>query len=319
MRICNAALCLAALSGVCIPATAQGADDCPPLIRIATVDTTTGPGGEMLVPVKIGDAERLMLFDTGGGVSSITAATARELNIPTTGSPLKTATVSGAVSARMAVIPSVTIGTLEQKRAEYMVLPSPMPAGISGLLAPPRRVDIDLDFAQHKLSYFSNKHCEGKVIYWPASALAVVPMRFDRSSGHILISANLDGKSIDATIDTGATGNVLKLSVATDRFGVNLSAPDVAEARLDNAPSEKVYRKRFATLSFEGVTVTNPEMLLIPDRQAGAFGDPRRTGSLIPPTDTGLPDLIIGMPILSRLHIYVAYAEQKIYITPGSQ
>lgn len=315
-------LCFAALSGVCIPAIAQAADDCPPLTRITSVDTTTGPGGYMLVPIKLGDAERLMLFDTGGAVSSITAATAKELKIPTVASGTRIATVSGAVSARAAIVPSVTIGTLEQKRVDYMVLPVAMPPGIAGLLAPAPGVDIDLDFAGHKLSFFSPKHCEGKVVYWQAPAVAVVPMRvagltarLATSTEHIIIPVNLDGKFVDAMIDTGSTVNVLKLSVAQERFGVDLSAPNVVESHLGNAPSEKIYRKRFGTLSFEGVTVTNPDMDLIPDKQSGAFGDQRRIGSLTRPSDQGLPDLIIGMPVLSKIHMYVAYEERKVYIT----
>lgn len=322
MRFEAASLYLATLSIVFVPETGNAADSCPPLTRITSVDTTTGPGGYMLVPMKFGDAERLMLFDTGGAVSSITAAAAAELHIPTYDSNVRIATVAGKVSDRMAVIPSITIGTLEQKRAQYMVLPAAMPTGISGLLAPAPGVDIDLDFAGHKLAFFSPKHCEGKVVYWQAPAVAVVPMRVAGlkpgalSTEHIIIPVNLDGKSVDATIDSGSTVNVLKLSVAQDRFSVNLTAPDVTETgHFGNNLSDKTYRKRFGTLSFEGVTVTNPEMQLIPDKQSGAFGNQRQIGSLTRPSDTGLPDLIIGMPILSKLHMYVAYEERKVYIT----
>src|SRR5215469_4573473 len=161
----NFMLCFAALSGICIPAIAQAADDCPPLTRITSVDTTTGPGGYMLVPMKFGDAQRLMLFDTGGAVSSITAAAAKELGIPTFDSRQRIASVSGKVSDRVAEVPSVTIGTLEQKHVTYMVLPGTMPSGMSGLLAPAPGVDLDVDFGGHKLSFFSTKHCEGKVVY----------------------------------------------------------------------------------------------------------------------------------------------------------
>ena len=333
MRIINLLLCLAALGGVCIPAIAQAADDCPPLTRITSVDTTTGPGGFMLVPIKLGDAERLMLFDTGGSLTSITAAAAKELNIPTYNSNVRIAMVSGRVSDRMAVVPSVTIGTLEQKRVQYMVLPDPMPPGVSGLLAPAPGVDIDLDFAGHKLSFFSPKHCEGKVVYWQAGAVAVVPMRnagartapafsaqrYTIQTDRLTIPVTLDGKQIDAVIDTGSTNNVLNLRIAQDRFGVDLNAPDVKPlGQLGNVASAKTYRKQFATMSFEGVTVTNPVIDLIPDKQTGAFGDQRPTGSLIQSADRGLPDLIVGMSVLSKLHMYVAYDERKVYITAGA-
>lgn len=334
MHFANPSVYLAALCFAFIPETGNATDSCPPLTRITSVDTMTGPGGYMLVPIKLGDAERLMLFDTGGSMTSITAAAAKELNIPTYDSRVKIASVSGAVSDRMAIVPSVTLGTLEEKRVQYMVLPDAMPPGISGLLAPAPGVDLDIDFAGHKLSFFSPNHCEGKVIYWPADAVAVVPMRnagFQQApafssqryviqTDRIMIPVMLDGKKIDALIDTGATNNVLNLRVAEDRFGFDPNAPDVLPVgQLGNNASAKVYRKQFATLSFEGVTVTNPVLDLLPDKQTGAFGDNRPTGTLIHPADSGLPDLIVGMPVLSKLHIYVAYKERKVYITPASK
>lgn len=325
---------LAALCITFIPGNGNAADSCPPLTRITSVDTVTGPGGYMLVPIKIDGAERQMLFDTGGAITSITAATAKELNIPTYRSNVRIATVSGAVSDRMAVVPSITIGTLEEKRVQYMVLPDPMPPGISGLLAPAPGVDLDIDFAGHKLSFFSPDHCDGKVIYWPAEAVAVVPMRnagfqqapafssqrYVLQTDRIMIPVTLDGKEIDALIDTGATNNVLNLRVAEARFGFDPNSPDVKPVgQLGNSASAKVYRKQFATLSFEGVTVTNPVLDVLPDKQTGAFGDDRPTGSLIHPQDRGLPDLIVGMPVLSKLHMYVAYRERKVYITAASK
>src|SRR5579872_1288003 len=99
MRI-NVLLSVAALSGACIPVAAMATDSCAPLTRITSVDTTTGPGGYMLVPMKFGDAERLMLFDTGGAVSSITAAAAKDLGIPTYESRQRISNVAGKVSDR---------------------------------------------------------------------------------------------------------------------------------------------------------------------------------------------------------------------------
>lgn len=336
MRIINSVLCLTVFSGGCIPAIAQAADDCPPLTRITSVDTTTGPGGYMLVPVKIGDAERLMLFDTGGQLSSLSEAAATELHIPTFQSNVRIANVAGKVSDRMAIIPSITIGTAEEKRAQYMVFPGNVlggAGGVIGLLAPSPGVDIDLDFAGHKLSFFSPKHCEGKVVYWQADAVAVVPMRnagartapafssqrYTLQTDRLTIPVTLDGKRVDAIIDTGSTNNVLSLRVAQDRFGVDLNAPDVKPlGQLGGDASAKTYQKRFATMSFEGVTVTNPVIDLIPDKQSNAFGDQRPTGSLIQPANRGLPDLIVGMSVLSKLHMYVAYEERKVYITAGA-
>src|SRR5205085_9450410 len=120
------------------------ADECGPLQRITSVDTVTGPAGYMLVPVKIGDAQRLLLFDTGGAVSSLTLQGAQELHLPILDSNARLVGVSGAQSTRVTIIPSLSIGTAEFKNARYMIWPGNLPTGIAGLLAPAPGVDIDL-------------------------------------------------------------------------------------------------------------------------------------------------------------------------------
>jgi hypothetical protein len=34
--------------------------------------------------------------------------------------------------------------------------------------------------------------------------------------------------------------------------------------------------------------------------------------------DSATPDLLIGMDVLSNLHIYIAYKERKLYVTAAS-
>ena len=307
--------------------TASAAEECGSLKRITSVDTVAGPAGYMLVPVNLGDARRLLLFDTGGAISSITPAAAAELHLSTYDTRVKMVGVSGAVSTRATVIPSVRIGATESKGAQYMVLPDNMPGlaggGVVGTLAPATGVDIDLDFANRRLSFFSPDHCDGKVVYWQAPAVAIVPMRIaglqqggTPSTEHIIIPVSLDGKQLNALIDTGAANNVLNLAVAEDRFDIRPDSPDVQEVgQLGKSASAKVYRRQFHALSFEGVTVTNPEIDLVPDQMTRSIGDQRRTGSLTRPTDTGLPDLIIGMPVLIQTHMYIAFRERKVYVT----
>jgi predicted aspartyl protease len=319
------AITIGAVAWTALPAVA--AEQCAPLQRLTSVDTVAGPAGYMLVPVKIGDAQRLLLFDTGGAVSSLAAQTAQELHLQTieTFGRDRLVGVSGATSDRFVMIPSLTVGTAESKNVRYMIWPGNLPPGIAGILAPAPGVDIDLDFGANKLSFFSPDHCEGKVVYWQAQAIAVVPMRVaGLSSGpysteHIIIPVTLDGKQVDALVDTGATVNTLNLRVASDRFNFDPNAPDVQQVgQLGNNSSAKVYRKQFGTLSFEGVTVANPVLDILPDEQTRALGDQRRTGQLTRPADRGLPDLIIGMPVLRKTHMYVAYRERKLYITAAS-
>ncbi|HMI95053.1 MAG TPA: aspartyl protease family protein [Micropepsaceae bacterium] len=303
-------------------ATSTMAADCG-LKRITSVDTLASPNGSMLVPVKIGDAQRLLLFDTGGSISGITQPAAQELGLNSLESNIGLIGVGGAVSKRYTVLPSLTLGTVESKAVKFMILPGNTPMSrdnrVAGALAPNPNVDLDLDFAGKKLSMFSSDHCDGQVVYWPATAVAVVPMRL-AGLGHIIIPVKLDGKQMDALIDTGASDTFLNLKVAEGRFDFRTDAPDVEPlaGRLAQNPSAKIYQRRFSTLAFEGVTVTNPTLIIIPDQMTARFGETRRTGSLTREADRGLPDLTLGMSVLGKTHLYVAYKERKVYITAAS-
>lgn len=65
-----------------------------------------------------------------------------------------------------------------------------------------------------------------------------------------------------------------------------------------------------------GVTIDNPVLLLLPDLVANA-GHRTRPGSLIR-VENGLPDVLLGMNVLRRLHLYIAYKESRLYITEGA-
>ena len=55
------------------------------------------------------------------------------------------------------------------------------------------------------------------------------------------------------------------------------------------------------TLDFGGVAVTNPRIAISSDNFTKGLGN----------------DLILGVGILRQLHLYIAYEEEKLYITPA--
>src|SRR5258708_5022755 len=113
------ALLIVASSVSALPAMAA---ECG-LKRITSVDTVATPNGSMLVPVKIGDAQRLLLFDTGGSISGLTQPAAQDLGLSSRESNVELIGLGGAVSRRYTVLPSFTIGTVESKAVKFMILP----------------------------------------------------------------------------------------------------------------------------------------------------------------------------------------------------
>ena len=299
---------------------------CGPLQLIVSLPMTPlGPANVVTVPITIGDRQMPFLVDTGGVISMVTRRTVRELNLSPTKTNQVLTGVSGAYSDEMVRLPALTIGNLRlQDGAYFFIAPgddSPndtRPAPYGGILAPEmlQKFDADFDFAGNKLNLISQNHCDGKVVYWSAPTTAVVPFTLD-PAGHIRFPMTLDGKRVRAMMDTGATRTNLNLNIARRTFGINTTDPDLEKVgELRGNYTADVYRKQFKALAVDGVTVTNPMITLLPD-MINTTSEPRPTGSLIRDTDQGLPELILGMSVLSKLHVYIAYKERKVYITAG--
>ena len=99
-----------------------------------------------------------------------------------------------------------------------------------------------------------------------------------------------------AILDTGAADTVMSLEKATHTYA--LDARKLAKSR----------HYPFKALSFGEVTVTNPAIFLVPDEESALMGH-----------QSGDQNMIIGMGVLRRLHLYISYKEKKIYVTPATQ
>ncbi|HVV64152.1 MAG TPA: hypothetical protein VHC42_01690 [Rhizomicrobium sp.] len=80
--------------------------------------------------------------------------------------------------------------------------------------------------------------------------------------------------------------------------------------------------RRFKSLALEGVTIANPAVEIVVDLGKAKVPDPSfapQIGSRLPETEhrPGFGDMVLGMDILRRLHIYIAYGERKLYVTPA--
>jgi predicted aspartyl protease len=268
-------------------------------------------GARVFVPVVInGTPERFML-DTGGDLTQISAAVAEELKLPSVETNIKMLDLYGNASTKAVKVDTFVLGRLRDRNTTLPISTFFQNGGpVAGLLAADYmgEYDTELDFAGGKMNYFSQDHCPGNVVYWPAAAIAVVPMRLvDR---HLHLDVMLDGHPFRAMIDTGATGTTLTTEEAKRVF--DLSAED----------ADKRFEHTFQKLSFDGLEVGNPHITVIPDKTGSK--DPNNgyaTGTRVHMQDDPLsapPPMLIGMNILSKLHLYIAFSEHKIYITPAS-
>src|SRR5215469_1722703 len=157
-------------------ATPVTAADCNKLTLLTSIDTIPTDAGGMLVPVKLNGVEKHMLLDTASGFSSLTQKEVDALNLQRQDTNWRMLDSSGYASRNYVRVKSVQLGRLTGNEINFMVQPNPN-ATNDGYLAGDvlERNDAELNFAAHKLNIFSQDHCEGRVVYWPAPVLAVVP------------------------------------------------------------------------------------------------------------------------------------------------
>jgi predicted aspartyl protease len=322
MRAIGLSFALVAVLSVANAVPAAAGAQCGPLQILTSLDIKPDRAGRPMVSALIGDKPVALLVDTGGGLSSLTKRAVRELNLQTSESRIRITGVAGRSENLETRLPSITLGGLRLEGPYFMVLPGDENAGpgietFGGLLGSEmlRNVDFDFDFAGNKVNLISQDHCAGNVVYWQAPAVAVVPMTFS-ATGHITFRLELDGRRVNAMLDTGASTTILNLDVARRVFRVDVDAPDVEKlGEIKGGYTASVYRRRFKTLAFEGVTISNPVITMYPDMISGPGLGETRTGSLIRDDRAGLPDVILGMSTLGQMHVYIASKERKLYIT----
>lgn len=319
---------------------AQAADKDCKLIQITSVEMTEMDNGLWSVPMTLNGKVAQMMFDTGGGIRALRSEVVDELGIPRCQGDIQMYDVKSAISRDQVKVPDVVFAWAKmpdgmvftimagasraERSADERGESADQPrindprAGRSfdGILTPDvffQKADIELDFSGKRLVLFSNDHCKGKVVYWPAPALAAVPFRF--LNNHITFDAQLDGQTVRAVLDTGASINTVNLGLVQRVFDVDVNAPDVKAAG-ELLPGKPIYEKRFGTLSFGNgdITITKRLMTLIPDVMPTEV----QTSSRIRAKIVDAPAMLIGMLVLRRLRIYIAFDEGMLYITPGA-
>jgi predicted aspartyl protease len=291
----------------------------------ATTDRTV-----MVVPVKIDNVDKKLLLDTGGLVTQISRATADKLDLPERYREQRLFDLAGNSSNAQATVPKLTLGTQNQNEVPMAVAPNPdlgTALPYDGLLATDLFPgdDIDMDFGARRLTTFAPDHCQGRVLYWPADHVAVVPIT--ESDNLIIIPVMVAGHPLNAVLDTGSQFTVMNMAVANQLFGLTPASPGMAPfTESSGDKSLTLYRHIFDKVTFQGVEVSNLQVYLLPNQVAvhdrprslfllGPSRMPLSGSRLFQSGSFSMPDMIIGMDVLRHLHVYFAAKEKRLYIT----
>ena len=290
-------------------------DSCNKPLRMVASLPMTIDNQVVTVPISVNGQVKRFLVDTGGAYPQISAKIVEELHLEKKDSPLQLYGVDGTVS-KTYTIADISIGRMLAPKMELQISDK---SRVDGILTPPTfaAYDFDFDFGGGKFNMLSNDHCDGKVVYWQYQALAIVPLRID-DSHHITVPVTVDGQRMTAIIDTGAGASTMRLDMAQRKFGLTTDSADMKiVGYLDDAKKAPVYAHHFQTLAFDGINVANPEISILTDIVNKNADHSFRAGSNIhrASDELTLPEVIVGMDVLTKLHVYIALKEKKLYIT----
>lgn len=298
------------------------ADDCK-LGRAASFDFTEGDGA-LIIPVSLDGNKVSMALDTGAPLSAVDPVFAKNLGFPEKRMFQAMYNAKGELFTYLAVVHDLGLGDNHGSDVRMLVWPSPMTrdgnvAGVIGvdLL---RHYDIDIDFGARKLNLFSQDHCPGRVVYWTNGNVAVVPMHVV-NSGHIILPVTLDGHQLDGVLDLGSTHSLISMEFAHNVFGLTASSPGMEiTGQISGSVQTAVYRHTFKSLDLEGLTINNPTLYIWDNLLKYSATQAPPTGSRLNDLQEseGITDFTLGLNELNHLHVYIAYKEQKLYISPAS-
>ena len=276
-----------------------------------------------LVPVSINGAARNFLLDTGAYVTQVQRPVAEALALTVSQGNTSIFDLTGKVSHDEAAITDFTVGRLHGNDRALPVSPDVASAPTSdGFFAMDHMLnyDIDLDFGTDRLTLYTQAHCPRVVPYWAMKATAVIPIAIENN--HIIVPVMLDGKPFRAWLDTGSTFSALDMEDAQRLYGLTMGGADTPEnGALNEEPGLRTYAHSFKSLTFGDVAISNPRLTIIPPAMKESLGRNRQTGGpktvFGPKLDT--PELIVGMDVLRKLHLYMALTENHIYISRASE
>jgi hypothetical protein len=323
--------------------------DCGPLKEVASLDITPVPGVSLMAaPLVIDGRPMRLLLDTGAGASGLTPAAAAKLDLrPRDSGNVHLLDAGGHAVHRYYQADSLTISGLTAHGVPFMQDVDDMPL-VDGTFGPDLmlRYDVEMDFAAGKLTYFSQDHCFGHIVHWPAADVAQVPITIASRAGDypappgkadagfflimtggapilgtdIRVEVMLDGHAFTGNIDTGAEVSSINSAAARRYYEIPASELGPPSGGGTSSPAQSNNAIAGGT---ESVTVTG---FRAEHRfHALTFGGVTVTNPLFvlrrEPADAGRvgsarrPDITIGMNVLRALHLYFAFKERVLYVS----
>lgn len=272
------------------------------------------------VPEKMGLS--LQNADSDLSLSAVKALDLRETSLP----PNVGYNFSGVQVDRIAHAHDLHLGRLTLANMDFLVVPGThYRDGVIGEIGMRlfEKVDFELDIAGGKLNLFSPDHCPGNAVYWTKTGFAQLPLKPSDGMGYIRAEVMLDGHPLTVAFNTGQSN--IGMNAMRRIFGIDATSPELVPVGEDLV-GHKTYRYAFKTLTADGLTISNPAILVYDEEPRPGCNDKlhlqypenpplRSTEQPVLMRCLGGNDAVLGLSVLRKLRIYVSTKEKLLYLT----
>ena len=220
--------------------------------------------GHYNISVQLGQVQRLMAVDTGAEDTLLSDRIVRELGFPVDSRHF---TIMTGVATRgekifNVFVPVFGIGQILSHNRSTSVGNlggldggQVQPAGLIGgdILS---QYDVEMDFPAKKMTFYRVEGCAGRFVPWTES-YATIPLM--RKGTRALMAIDVDGHKLNALIDTGASGMMVKRQAALEAgVTADILAQDTASTAsgVGGTPID-VRMHRFKKMVIGGQTFSN--------------------------------------------------------------
>jgi predicted aspartyl protease len=314
IRAClSTAFAIGLVASAVTPASA--ADSCR-LNQITSVAMSSTPDGRLLLDSTINGEPAKLLLDTASPRTLLDPAYVKSRNLPWRDDDrIQGYGLTGTPLSGFARVDSLTLGRLQFGTQPVAFSSVGDIAGHpAGIVANDEleAYDIEINPAAGRLNLFASDHCSGKVVYW-ANEYSRMPLYLTRRY-QPQIQVTVDGQTLWAVIDTGMAKSTMRLAIARRLFGVEPGAADAgSHSQVSGVDGVKLdsFTHTFGNLTLDGITLSNTEMQVA---DIDVARDAINSGTHLPKA-VNQPDMYIGMSLLSKLHMFISYAEPAFYFT----
>jgi tetratricopeptide (TPR) repeat protein len=266
-------------------------------------------GLRALMTASINDVDVQFVVDSGAFYSMISAASAAELKLRTSPTPLgfNLRGVHGAAEVSVATAKTFTLAGVPLHNVEFLVGGSEAGAGSVGLLG--QNVlhieDVEYDLGHGMVRLMKAVGCsKTRLAYWAGNSTpySVIDLEAEHDTNsrlsHTISSAYINGVKIRVLFDTGAGNSILSLKAA-GRAGIKPDSPGVVSAGDSYGIGKSTFTSYIAPFS------------------SFRIGDEETKNTRLRIGDIDLPnaDMLLGADFFLSHRIYVANSQDKLYFT----